>query len=52
VKRRERGTGYLLQRDKGLLLDREETALAYWQMAVHKGKRRNPFRISLFYGAC
>lgn len=47
---REKGKGttemeerYLPQRDKGLLLDREETDVAHRQMAVYKGTRGNPY---------
>lgn len=35
---RERGQGYLSQRNKGLPQDREETDLAVRQMAVYKEK--------------
>lgn len=36
-----RGEGYLSQRDKGLLLDREEIDVAREQMSVFKGKKGN-----------
>lgn len=43
------GKGYLLWRDKGLLLEREETDIAHGQTAVYKGKKGNPVvRMSWF----
>lgn len=38
---RVRGQGCLSQRDKGLLLDREETGIVHRKMAVYKDKSRN-----------
>ena len=39
---REREIGYLPQRDKGLPLDRDKTAMVHRQMAVYIGKERSP----------
>lgn len=36
------GKGYLLWRDKGLLLEREETDIAHGQTAISKRKKGNP----------
>lgn len=36
---RKRGKEYLPPRDKGLLLDGEETDTAHMQMAIYKGTR-------------
>lgn len=43
VGKRARGSQILVpEQDKRLPLDREETAVAHSQMAVYKGRKRNP----------
>lgn len=39
---RRREKGYLLQRNKGLSLDREVTDITNRQVAVYEGRRGNP----------
>lgn len=45
-KGREKGKGYLPQKDKVLPLDREETDMVHRKMAVHKRKGKSHIRMS------